>query len=564
MGNTASAIPCRLIVESGDHSGMIFPLREPVISIGRAPDNTIQIIDTRMSRNHTAVLQNEGRWFARDLGSKNGTQLNERPLASDTQLNHGDRLQVGDTIFTFETEGHAVAGEGSIGVQVVSDTGILAQETFEVGRAMGTESQLGLTSRLAPGDSERLSVLYKVTEIIGSVLEQDVLLEKLLDLIQEFLEPDRSSVLLYDEKTGVLVPRVIRRPEHAQDDIVISNTIIEQAVRDKVAVLVSDAASDNRYSSQASIVIQRIHSAICAPLIVREEVVGVLYVDRRRSNSNYEAFDLMVIAGIANQAALAISNARLHRRLLRKHAQERELEIARTIQRRLLPEETPQLPGYDLCAMSEPARQVGGDYFDFIALPDGRLVLAIADVSGKGVPAAILLASVRAAVQVEARALEREPLVEIVSRLNQMVCRDTSSAMFVTMVLAVLEPRTRRLEYCNMGHVYPTLLKADGTLSTLETGGVLLGVLPGAPYQVGELTLDPGSTLFFFTDGVSDVMNPDGEMYGIDRLTDYTRTLGEWPAETMMARIVEETAQYAAGAEAFDDFTMMILKSLAS
>jgi serine phosphatase RsbU (regulator of sigma subunit) len=556
---TSGKTICRLVVESGEQEGMIFPLRETVVSIGRGPDNTIQIIDTRLSRNHTMMILNDSTWFLRDLKSKNGTLINGEKIEGDRPLAHGDRIQAGDSAFVFEQESAADTGAAG-GLRVSEDEGLVtASHVLEMGKSPDTQPP---GTPLSADDAKRLSILYRVAEMNSSTLNLDELLDKILDLIQEFLAPDRAGVLLYDEQYDILLPKVIRRPPDSTDDIVISNTIISQAINQQVAILVGDAPRDYRFSASDSIVIQRIHSAMCVPLIYKEEVLGVLYLDRRRPAENYQQSDLKLVVGIANQSSLAIANSRLHYRLLDQHARERELEIAREIQMRLLPTEMPRIPGFQIHGLSEPARMVGGDYFDMIPLSDGRYVIAVADVSGKGVPAAILLASVRAAVQVEVRGIAQTGLRELVDRLNQMICRDTGNSMFVTMVIAILDPVTRTLTYCNAGHVHPLLLRPSGAIESLETGGCLLGVMPGEAYEIGEVTLEPGARLIAYSDGVTDMMNPDQEMFGIGRLLEWLREHGGLSAEETCRRLESATRDFRQGAEPFDDFTLLVLRAL--
>jgi sigma-B regulation protein RsbU (phosphoserine phosphatase) len=222
----------------------------------------------------------------------------------------------------------------------------------------------------------------------------------------------------------------------------------------------------------------------------------------------------------------------------------------------------PQLPGYQISGMSRPARMVGGDYFDVITLSDGRLMLAVADVSGKGVPAAILLASVRAAVQVEASRFVGEPLTALVERLNQMTYRDTSSSMFVTMIVALLDPASGGLTYCNAGHSHPMLCHPpDGHIQMLDVGGCLLGVMPGAVFEKSQIALTPGSVLVMYSDGVTDTLNVHGEAFGTQQLSDTINSHRHLSAEELLHTIDRKAQEFRGDAEPFDDFTLLILKT---
>ena len=561
----SSVVPSRLVVESGEHEGMVFPLRDSMVSVGRGPNNTIQIIDTRMSRNHSLFILNERNWHVRDLGSKNGTQHNAQTITHDEPLRHGDRVQIGDTVFVFEHERQAQGvSDTTSGMRVLEDDGMVVPSKVLrlTGEAIDMDVEAPVFS-ISDESREHLQVLYQVADIISSILDLDELLEKVIDLIQEYLGADRAGILLYDEKHEVLLPKVTRRPADSTDDIVISNSIITRAVREQVAVVVSDAPHDYRFRACDSIIIQRIHSAICAPLVYKNEVEGVVYVDRRRAGENFQEEDLKLVSGISKQAAMAIANSRLHRQMLEQHVQERELEIARSIQQNLQPRKMPDIDGFEISGVSRPARSVGGDYFDVIPLGDGRVAMAVVDVSGKGVGAAILVAAVRAALQIEVRELTEDSLINVVERLNQMVCRDTSSTLFATMVLGVLDPAMRTFTYSNAGHVYPMLAREDARISTLETGGCLLGVMPGAVYEQETVEMAPGSVLLMFTDGVTDTINTKSEMFETQRVAEaLTHDLSR-PAEVIRRKIEEKARVFAEGTEPFDDFTLLVVKAAA-
>ena len=554
----------RLVIETGENEGLVFPLRESIVSIGRGPENTIQIIDAHMSRNHTLLINHDGSWFLRDLGSRNGTQVNGFFIKTDYCLSHGDRLLIGNTTFVFERDDHSSKIDdpsSSTGVRVSNENeSMFASQVMKLREELGNDNEMTGGFGVPTHDRARLNMLYRVGEIISSTLDLDELLENVLDVVQKCLTPDRASILLHDARYKVLLPKALRRPLDSRDDIVISHSIIDQAIEEQAALLVGDASHDTRFRQSDSIVKHCIHSAICVPFIYRDELLGVLYLDRREHNGLFDENDLRLVCGIANHAALAIANSRLHQRLLLQHGKERELEIARTIQQNLLPKAMPELQDFQIYGISEAALEVGGDYFDVIGLPDGRYVLAIADVSGKGVPAAILIASVRAAVQVEVRNMGGDELVEVVNRLNQMVCRDTSGAMFVTMILALLDPIARTLTYCNAGHVHPLLCKPNGEIESLDVGGCFLGIMPGLAYEQGVVALEDGAALLMYSDGVTDTMNEAHELFGLQRLTDFLATAGGMTAEAICKGLEHEAAVYRGGEAPFDDLTLLALK----
>lgn len=552
----------RLIIESGELKGMAFPLSAPVTSIGRGPENTIQLIDTKMSRNHSSVVLDQYCAYARDEGSKNGTYVNDEEILGDRLLSHGDRLQVGETLIRFEQEFSSFS-ERTSGIRVLDDEGsVHPSQILQMRGNDGTkESQFREEFKRNESLSERLGLIYRITEMIGSILEPDRLFNKLLDLMQEILTPDRAVIMMYeDESQELLIPKVTRQRTEDKEEIGIPSSIVDRVIGEQIAVLVSDAPHDFRFKSSESIAIQRIHSALCAPLIYKGDVLGVMYFDSRIATNAYNEDDLKLVAAIAQQAAVAIANSRMHTLLMERYAHERELTIARTIQKTLLPKSMPMLENFEIAGLNQAAHMIGGDYYDVVALDDGRYMLTIADVSGKGIPAAILIAAVRSAVQIEARSLRDEPLESVLSRLNGMVCRDTTNNMFVTMIFGVLDPGTNEFTYINAGHVYPLLVRPDGRMKSLESGGCFLGVSDDIVYQSETVKMEPGSRLFMFTDGVTDVMNPEDTMFGQDRLREFLLATLEMTAEEQIEMLLETTDQFRDKAVPFDDFTVLVAR----
>jgi sigma-B regulation protein RsbU (phosphoserine phosphatase) len=211
--------------------------------------------------------------------------------------------------------------------------------------------------------------------------------------------------------------------------------------------------------------------------------------------------------------------------------------------------------------MSLPAKQVGGDYYDFVKMPDGRTAFAIADVSGKGVPAAILTATTRSYLQSETQHKDLS-LAQTVARMNRMVHRDVTNDMYVTMFLALLDPYDGILEYVNAGHAHPFIMSANGSIEFLKVGGIFLGIDDEAPFQSDRATLPPGGVLIFYTDGVTDILSPEGEMFGYDRFYDIVRDKRHQSAEEIRNAIYQACLKHRGTADQFDDFTLIVLKRL--
>lgn len=557
--------PCRLVVERGDHPGMIYSLRGSVVTVGRGPENTIQIIDTRISRFHIRFELTNGHWTLRDLQSRNGTQVNGKPIATTVRLIPGDTIQLGNTTLLFERDPESNPADthsgSSAGVRLApDDTGLKRSHVIEIPDE-DTEKEISKVVSVPKDTEARLKSIYQVGKLIQSLLDVDELLNKVMETVCHVLQPTYACIFLRDVKHDILIPKVIHRPEGSTEELIISGTIIQQAMEDKVAVIMEDSQRDKRFKGSDSVAVQRIRSAICAPLISKGEVVGALYFDRRGAEGGYNDSDLEWAVGVANQAALGISVATLHNEMVVKHQRERELEIARSIQMNLLPKAMPKIPGFEFGGLSEPARAVGGDYFDILELPTGDIALAIADVSGKGVPSALLLASVRAALRIESRSLPEDGIIEVMSRLNEIVCQETMSNMFVTMVAGYFEPETRRLTYVNAGHVYPILRHPDGTLVNLESGGSFLGIMPGIDFEKESIKVPDGSLIVFISDGVTDALNAENEIFGNDRLLEFIEKNADMPAQAFCDKLLATVREFTGATEQFDDFTVMVLKA---
>ena len=562
----------RLTIQSGPDKGTVHQITGQRFTLGRSVNNDVQIVDRRMSRNHAEIYVHDEKYYVRDMGSKNGTLLNTVLVEDSAQLHSGDTVQVGDTAVLFDDPSSTDTGP-TIAEPARRKRDSAAYRLVEERQWGSTRGELraGISpttsvsvdtreGKLLKESHKRLEIIYQVTEAIRSVFTLDELLERIMEIIVEVLHPDRGYLLLLDKETGELIPEVIKAPEGEEGrEIKISSSIVDRCMSEGIALLVSDAITDDRFAASESIIANRIRTAMVAPIIYKSDTLGVVYIDTRTRLMPFTQEELELLTGITNQAAMAIMNARLHAQLVEQHKLAREMEIARTIQMNLLPKVYPNLPGYDISAMSLPAKQVGGDYYDFLTLPDGRTGLAIADVSGKGVPAALLTATTRSYLQSEAQH-GSSALDKTVETINRMVCRDVTNDMYVTMALASLEPATGEIEYVNAGHTHPVLLTKRGEFRFLDKGGLFLGIGEDLTYESGTDAMEPGDLLLMYTDGVSDIQDLKGAQFGTDRLYEMLKELQPLPAEEIRNRIYQACVQHRGEADQFDDFTLILLK----
>lgn len=567
----------KLLIQAGEEKGRVYELADSRTPIGRSVPSGLQIVDRRMSRHHAEISLEDGHYYLRDMGSKNGTQHNGRTVDVPVRLRHGDLIGVGDTTLVFEDEPVSFSPtataelppsrkhDSTTSYRLVEEN-LWGSTQGELRAGTGSSGAVALASpepRQVKDSSSRLEIILQVTEAIRSTLALEQLLEQIMEIVNNVFHPDSSYLLLLNASTGELIPKVIKNrgaltPE-AQAEVRISSSIVERCIRQRVSLLVSDAAQDDRFAAQHSVIINRIRTAMVAPLISKDETLGVIYVDTRTRIVPYAPEELELLTGIANQAALALVNARLHEQIVAQHKMAREMEIARAIQMNLLPKVYPDLDGYEISAMSLPAKQVGGDYYDFIQLPDGRHALAVADVSGKGVPAAILTATTRSYLQSETRHPSHS-VAETAAAISRMVHRDVTNDMYVTMALAYLDPPSGQIEYVNAGHTHPIIVDPRGEMRFLKTGGLFLGIMPDTEYESGTAQIGPGEVLLLQTDGVVDIQDSKGVVFGADRLYDLLRRTRHLHAEEIRNHIYNACLSHRGDADQFDDFTLIVLK----
>jgi phosphoserine phosphatase RsbU/P len=293
-----------------------------------------------------------------------------------------------------------------------------------------------------------------------------------------------------------------------------------------------------------------VHSVLCVPLMHRMEVMGILSVYNKRGGEGFTEADQRLLGIIAMQSAQVIENARLYEDHQQLERMNEEVRMATEIQQRLLPAAPPEMPGYDLAAKSIPARNVGGDYFDFIPLDDGRMCVALGDVSGKGLPASLLMANLQAALR--GQVLSEPSPAACARRVNRMLHCCTAAHLFATLFLGMIDPRTHRAVTCNAGHERPLLFR----------GGVPLGMLEDFDYKENETMLEPDDLVVLFSDGVTDAESTTGEAFGEQRLIDAVLGAVDTSARGIMHEINDAVRAHAADADPFDDITLLVARRL--
>jgi serine phosphatase RsbU (regulator of sigma subunit) len=436
-------------------------------------------------------------------------------------------------------------------------------ETSDIGLA--TQGESPGSSLLDAQSAEKLRLLLEISGNLSKTLELDALLPKIVDsLFQMFRQADRCFLIQTEEGTNRLLPRVVRT-RRPQDETTarFSSRIVRRCLESAQAFLTNDAPKDDRIQLSQSVVDFRIRSVMCVPLCRGDGTAfGVIQLDTQDLGKKFTPEDLKLLWGVANQASIALENARLHEDEVQQERLRRDLELAHQVQLSFLPRKLPKVAGYDFYAHYESALEVGGDYYDFIPLPQGRLAVALCDVAGKGMAAAILMARVVAEVRLS---LLSEPEIgRAVGKLNDLLYEFTSEAdRFVTLAVAVLDPARHTATLVDAGRLSPLLFRqATGQFQEAvppEKSGVPLGIMQGFQFEPCQVALSPGDLLLMFTDGVTNSVNVQNKALGARGLEEALKGVAPSAPRAVVEQVMRTVKQHAVGRLPIDDVTLVAL-----
>ena len=367
--------------------------------------------------------------------------------------------------------------------------------------------------------------------------------------------------MLRDEKSPdgmkIMVAR-LRGQEAAIEEVRLSRTVMDEVLRNGKSVLTADAQHDPRFANQ-TIALQGIRSVLAVPLCVDERnVFGLIYADSPTYEVTFREEHLNILTTLASVASIRVENATLLEERIERERMEHELELATEIQQRFQPSAPPIVEGYEFQGISFSCYEIGGDYYDFIQRPNGNMMIALGDVSGKGTAAALLMSSLHAAIHAQISA--KSTLAETVTSVNQYLADNTPANRFVTLFLAELDPQSGIIKYINAGHNPPIIGRTDGSILQLASGGFPLGIMPGAEFEVGETKLVPGEALVIYSDGVSEANNIRDEEFGLDRLEDVVGRNLASSAAGLRDKVESALSAFTQTAPANDDITLVIVK----
>lgn len=530
--------------------------------LGRSEEDCDFVLDDPVvSRKHARIVEQDGRVMLEDLFSRNGTFLN----GTQVQPREPQPLFPGDVISICGVE--MVYEESQPGRSRSQDTAERPEEGshFEftdqsnstIMNRVELPSSHG-TSYYSSSPEVRLNALLKITQSLGRSLVLDEVLPQVLDSLFEIFDlADRGFIVLRSED-GTLIPKWSQERRGRDEKLRISRTIINAVIDSREAILSRDAADDSAFSSSQSLMQFRIRSMMCAPLLdVEGKAFGALQIDTLDTRKSFRQEDLEVLSAVAIQAGIAISNAQLYEAALAQREVEQELALANEVQRSFLPRKRPAIPGLEFYDYYLPYNRVGGDYYDYITLPDGRLAVIVADVVGHGVPAALMMAKLASECRV---CLVGEPTpLAAINALNTRMLGPRDR--YTTLVLVVLDPDSHQVTVVNAAHPAPVVRRADGKVEMRgeEERGTLLGIFPDMEYEEHTFELQPGDAIVLFTDGLNESMNDDDEEFGMQRICELAAQPFE-RLDDLGQRILEDITRFVGGPQQTDDRCLVCVR----
>ena len=544
----------QLQILSPDGRSSHIPLEGKRLIVGRAATAELSFPDDNgLSRQHLAFEQDgdagqAGKWCVLDLGSKNGTMLNGARVTEKTTLKAGDRITAGHLILIYDSAAAKSAAQPVVFFDSIDAEGPAS------GATVITNIRGDASAAAAALAATHISALIRAgNELAGNRPLAD-LFPFILDLAIQAVKADRGVLLTVE--AGELTIRA-----HKGDGFHISTAVRDRVLNTGVSVLVRDTSADDALRDRRSIVEQNIRTLMAVPLQTRDEIIGIIYVDSPSLLREFTRDDLNLLTVMANVAAIRIEHTRFAEAERARQLLARDLEQAAEIQRGFLPGVAPAVRGLDVAGHNAPCRTVGGDYYDFFPYENNRIAMVLGDVSGKGMPASLLMMGLQARVQV----LIEEPksLADVMTRLNRITSANCPANRFITLFFCILNGETGELTFCNAGHNPPIIVRADGTHAQLKGGGPVVGILPFIEYKEFHAQLEVGDALVIYSDGVTEATDPKGEEFEIEGLADVVAAHRQSCAADIIAEVNKGLTLYTAGAPPADDVTLIVARRVA-
>lgn len=552
----------------GDPQNRSFDINKNEVVIGRRPENDIQLESGTVSGRHAKISQSGNGYVLEDLGSTNGTLLNGNPVKEKVPLRNDDVLQFGQQLAKFQAPETASAGlssnpllsKGSL-FQAIKNPDQRATVEDTPSSITGTLVSEGRFGGFDVNPAAKLKAVLEISTSLAGNHNLNEILPKILEILFGiFRGADRGCIMTRSIETGELVPAATRHRNPNEDaSIRLSRTIVNHVLEKKSGVLSADASSDAAFNGSQSIADLKIRSMMCVPLLGLDgEPIGLISIDSSNPLAQFTQNDLEILMTVAGQAALSYEGARLLTSYMEKQKQDSEMKIAEGVQQALLPKSLPEIPGYEFYASYDAAQAVGGDYYDCIRLPDGKIAFSFGDVAGKGVPGALIMSRIHSCVQSTLKHVHE--VVPAILSINEHMCESPIEGRFVTYVLLVLDPKTGQFTFSNAGHNSPIIRRLSGEiqLNNEDLVGPPIAVVKDYPYEAETHRLEPGDMIVLVTDGVTEAMSPQGTFYEEENTIDFIRKQTYSPSE-MGKQLLLDVRKHANGRAQNDDITIMVI-----
>ncbi len=419
-------------------------------------------------------------------------------------------------------------------------------------------SQLQLENKRLRRAVEELSILNDLATAIGGTSDPTEIMRIIVKRSLKTVSAEQGVITLIDQKTSDPSKTLIRTMESSREQAAIhpDQSVLGWMMTYQRPLVINDTTSDARFKGTKWD--PSVHSILCVPMIARSNLVGTLTIYNKKDAGGFTEADQRLVSILAGQSAQVLENARLHEEEQTLQMIQEELQVANQIQSRLLPQARPSVPGYDVAGTSSPARSVGGDFYDFVMLEDGQLCFWVGDVAGKGLPAALTMATVQATLRGSTASTHETGAC--LSSANRYLCANTARGMFVTLFAGFLDPQKHVLRYGNAGHNRPFLFREGEGVRTLDNGDLVLGFSEAIVYNEWRQKLEPGDVVVVYSDGITESMNPYRDQFGEERLAETVQTHRGESAEALVQHILRAVNEHAAGESQADDLTLAIIR----
>ena len=539
-----------------------FPLESSSLLIGRDQNESdVWLEPEEVSRKHAKIVSKADGCYIFDLKSRNHTYVNSTRLqpGQGQKLQHGDLIKICSIVLRFTTEDDSrstfTASQDKVHY-VSADDSSSAEFSSLLDSSSGSWNM-----RTSRNTEAKLRAMMQIARELHAALALDEVLARVLDcLLSIFPQANYALVLLTATKDEPERRVVKYRRDETDESVFVSQVVIDHVTKTSSSIISDDLKLDPRFSMSQSISESAQRSIMCAPLIdMGGESLGAIQLDAKQRQNQFTNEDLDLLASVALQISLSVVDSRLHESVVREREMQRDLELAREIQLGLLPSESPVVEGYEFYDFYLPAKYVGGDFYDYIKLPDGRLAIVIGDVAGKGIPAAILMAKLSSELRV--RLATGESPAKVFQQLTSSFSVRSPQWRFVTALLAVLDVDKHELRVTNAGHMRPLRRRADGSVAELgaNESGLPIGIFADHEYQEACFSIEPGDLFMLYSDGVSDSQNDLMKTLNISGVTDHLLHTSQTEAISFGNSMIDRIREFTGGHQQTDDICLLCL-----